>query len=324
LVVLSHVSACYYERQKSNFSINEWLPAAAIASAVRSCVPLFFMLTGYLLIRADIAVLPFWRRRISRLAIPWLFWSGVYIWHRKENLHDQISCLSMVRLFTTDGVYYHLWFLYPLLGVYLAIPFASALRQSKDTRLFHYAVALWFCSTAVLPTIGQSLTASTGFDCTIAFEFPAFTGFLGVAMAGPVIGELEQKRTNVALAGLVLAFGVGTTFGLTVWHAVVAGETTQKYFGYLRPEVLLASGALFYLLRVLLSKEQRAFKQLAGLSFGVYLVHPLVMELLAIRLMQRFPTGLVGIPIVFIFVSIASFLFVKLFSMVPILRHTVR
>jgi surface polysaccharide O-acyltransferase-like enzyme len=323
MVILTHCAAGYYDPPQACFNFNEWLPAAAVSASVRSCVPLFFLLAGYLLITEELNAVEFWKRRLSRVIVPWLFWSVIYLWHRRISHGNQISVPSMIRSFVVDDVYYHLWFFYPLIGVYLSIPFLSAFVNHRDTCLMQYALLLWFAATSLFPAIGTFLTEVTGYDCRVAFTFPAVTGFLGVSLAGFLIGNLSISRTRVIAASILLISCVSATFGLSVWEMCATGTPSQKYLSYLRPEVLLAAGAIFYLGRAYFTWDSALLSRLAPLTLGVYLIHPLVLEYLANPLYRWHPSGLAGMPVMFAFVSVVSFSISALIASVPLLRRTV-
>src|SRR5690554_5861581 len=103
----------------------EWQFANAIDSAIRWCVPVFFMLSGALLLtlKREDPIGEFLKRRLTKVIIPLIFWSGVYIAYKMFEQGESFTVGQMFEIFFTDDVYYHLWFLYVIIGLYIMAPF---------------------------------------------------------------------------------------------------------------------------------------------------------------------------------------------------------
>ena len=114
LVVGVHCNGYYFHKPALGIHSFDWLASATFASLCRICVPLFFILSGYLLLRVDVILFEFCRKRLRRIVLPLLFWSAIYLCLRVLLGTDRISLPSAVRLFYNAEVYYHLGFLYSL------------------------------------------------------------------------------------------------------------------------------------------------------------------------------------------------------------------
>lgn len=144
---------------------SEWWLANIADSASRVGVPLFLMLTGATLLArpygattgtpsssnntsnsAPIStVRQFYRRRLQRLALPVLAWSLIYLlwaqlkahWkHQPLALSDQLSGLL------SGHNYFHLWFIYLLLGLYATLPLWRFLWQQLTPQQQGYSTLL--------------------------------------------------------------------------------------------------------------------------------------------------------------------------------------
>ena len=77
-VVLLHVTApLLYKYGKTPMSY--WWTANIFDSAVRVCVPLFFMISGYFLLDKSEKLSRFITKRIKKVVVPLVIWSIVYI-----------------------------------------------------------------------------------------------------------------------------------------------------------------------------------------------------------------------------------------------------
>lgn len=324
LVVVVHASTYFFELHVPTYSSWPWLFAAAYGSLARVCIPLFFMITGYLLFRGDIEPLSFWHRRVSRLAVPWPVWSVIYLCHRRWMLGNDISFYSAVRLILVNEVYYHLWFLYSLFRVYIAIPFFAPIINLKSSLLLHVATAIWCVNTVILPPVTELLTERTGINCQLAVETPMFSGFLGFVLLGFTIGRMCITSARTILFILMLLLGLILTFFLTVHASVAVGSGDQRWFGYFCAGVVMAACGIFYLGRFLSKiSDHPVIRRTAAMTFGVYLVHPLMIEATLPLVKARLSNSIFGVPLLASIVLLLSFVAVYLLAKVPSVRRIV-
>ena len=118
LVVLHHVIA-YFETQKGLS-----FPMLTIVSS--TCVPLFILLSGALLIPKNENCKVFYSKRIKSVFIPFLFWIAFYTLFRllSPYLNNAESTILIYKNLIGIGgwPYYHLWYIYLILFLYLITP----------------------------------------------------------------------------------------------------------------------------------------------------------------------------------------------------------
>ena len=116
--------------------------AALVQGFVQIGVPLFFMLSGAFLLAQPIEKpSTFYRKRLPRLLIPLAVWLPLYYLYFFVKGADVAE--YALHLFWAKG-YFHLWFLPPLLGLYLVTPLLRKLieRVSRSRHLTLIAVGL--------------------------------------------------------------------------------------------------------------------------------------------------------------------------------------
>lgn len=155
--------------------------------ATRPCVNLFFMITGFLILpyKEDAGVMDFYRKRIPRVLFPLLVWGVVYAWLPfflgEKSLTDSFVAFVLSPIQQTDGI---LWYLFMLIGVYLAIPFLNAKIFTDDKYLRLY-LWLWIASSVTL-LVRKLIPYSLGVNpCEHSFDMLfAFAGYLGFLLSG--------------------------------------------------------------------------------------------------------------------------------------------
>ncbi len=76
MVVMLHVSAFYWDKIQPQ--TEQWRALNLFDSAVRSCVPLFFMLSGAFLLAKELPLNKLLGKNVLHLAVVWLVWSVLY------------------------------------------------------------------------------------------------------------------------------------------------------------------------------------------------------------------------------------------------------
>lgn len=164
LVLWQHASEYYYIGDNlsvihANIPMLTWMNSVA-----RICVPLFVMISGYLLLPVSTSTTTFFRRRFTRILFPWVFWCVAYAVYFMLRSGDGIAtCIASVcRIPLNYGVEVgHLWYIYMLIGVYLLAPIVSPwLRQCGKRELQGY-LALWMLTT-LLPYLHHAGIALWG------------------------------------------------------------------------------------------------------------------------------------------------------------------
>lgn len=250
-------------------------------------VPLFVMLSGALLLeptKADEPLSVFFKKRFNRIAFPMIFWSIIYfIW--SYYIHGKQLSLFNIAQGVIGGTYDHLWFLYLLIGLYAVTPILRILVKHIDRKKFTLLLSLWFVGTVLTPIIHTFTTLSFN---PLMFVFMDWVGYflLGTYLAKTKI------RSGLLYAALI--FGLLTAIIGDWLVTATLGHTYTGYFhGYLSFNMIIASAALFALLIAIppsraqtrLGSVNRVMHWIGQNTLGIYLLHMIVLETLAIGLL---------------------------------------
>lgn len=234
LVVVCH--ACDpFNCSTESASNPEFLRGGAFwGSMLRPCVPLFVMITGALLLPVrETSLGGFYKKRISRVLIPFLIWSVIYSlfpWFVRlltatpEAAKEIVltffpyasfmnggngpettlsAALGTVATIPFSFNYFtvHLWYVYMLIGLYLYLPVFSAWVEKVSMKTKCAFLAIWGV-TLVIPYMNVFLTPHLPFGSGYLFgtcswnafgTFYAFAGFNGYLLLGNVIAEISPK-----------------------------------------------------------------------------------------------------------------------------------
>src|SRR5665647_855009 len=123
-VIFIHVSSDYAPSSGTVSAYNFWV-GNLFDSASRFSVPIFVMISGALLLPKDYGISIFLKKRMTRLLLPFLFWSMFYIAHsihyeiQQGNKMGVMELARFVFVQFRDGSSLHLWYIYMINGLYL-------------------------------------------------------------------------------------------------------------------------------------------------------------------------------------------------------------
>ena len=278
LVLLDH--NCGVDRDLLSSSPMEWWYAGFLKSLSKVAVPLFLMISGFTLLKPIHSVRDFYLKRLKRIAVPYLFWCIVYLAVRVHIEDNQISLLSAIRLIWIGKVYYHLWFISLLVGIYVAMPFFCAMQHHpRCGNLTVVYVAIWFTYYHCIPPCANLLETVFNASFQPNFYLTFFSGYLGFAILGHWIGRgqwvLEPRNQFVILAGLVTTLGVIVLSKFAYQSNTLSHEAWGQFS---RPaNVVLAACVMGTIRRRCTSNTVPGWvRKTSQLTLVIYFVHPLV------------------------------------------------
>jgi surface polysaccharide O-acyltransferase-like enzyme len=264
-----------------------WWTSDVYRSIALVCVPLFIMLSGALLLqpsKVDEPIGVFFKKRWKRIGIPFLFWGAAYFAWSFFVYEKALNVTSIVQgVFA--GPYYHFWYLYILVGLYLLTPVIRVLVAHASWRTMKYFLVVWFVGTAIIPLFSLYTAISTQVSWFNGSVF-VVTGLVGYYILGAYAAKLQLRFSRLIL--LLAAGWFFTIFGTYVLVGAL-GESFSPYlldassFG-----VIFASTALFLLLAAIpnqtvetrFSRGNKVLKIISLNTLPIYLFHVMVMEAL--------------------------------------------
>ncbi len=305
-----------------------WVPRLYYVLS-RMGVPLFFMLSGYLLLRKQEPLSDFFLKRVRKVFIPFVIWSVVYMvfWNREfagVRFSAQAVARSLVRILRGPRAS-HLWFFYALFGLYLITPILRVFVARAAERDILYFCGVWLLAGPVLTWVEEFTVIRVGIDLRYV------TGYIGYFLLGYYLGVLRLERRVLAGGALFYFLGLGVTF-FGMRFAVKWGEHRDAFESYLSLGVVVMTVAAFVWLRWFGEQASGRVRQLAlamsRVSFGVYLIHVIVMEFVVAAGLEMMPSVPLW-PSIFLIPLVAGLVFglssvvVRIMQAVPVLRYAV-
>lgn len=220
----------------------------------------------------------FLKKRISKTAIPFLFWSivaGLFMAHITKTPMDWNILHIVDNIFNTRyfSIY---WFFIPLFAIYLSLPLISKIKEYQV--LFSYAIVVGIIFVFTLPLICSLLHITMN----SALIPPVISGYIVYVILGYMLNknDLSKKARNIiyimGILGWLMHF-IGTTVlseGLE--------EINGTFKGYTNLPCLMHATAVFVFFEYLDFKKifgplydrfEKIIFKCASCTFGIYLLH---------------------------------------------------
>jgi len=319
-VILLHLAATIVMDPELFGSVH-WHISNAINAATRWCVPVFVMLSGSLLLDPQKHLSPraFWTKRMSRLLPAILVWPAIYFAWRAFYWHEPITLGIIAHDVVIGRPYIHLYFVFLIAGLYLVTPFLARALGS---------LSLPEIRQLILIIAGLAIGANL-FDFLASSAFTMFVPYLAYYLGGWYCANILVARPRIC--GLAIGGAIIIITVLTALLVSVLGFDDRWSFYFCEdfsPTVMVMAVAIFMLtLRGSVpSRLETLAQQLAPWTLGVYLAHPIVVELLRYGYFHLVPILLrppYYVPVTFFMTCILTFGLIALMHQVPGLRRIV-
>ncbi len=253
-------------------------------SMVRWAVPIFLMISGSLFLRPEkkVPLKTLYGKYILRLAVALVFWNAVYAVFQGETTKERINLLIYGK--------YHMWYMYVIICLYMLLPIIRAIAMNK--KVVEYYLVFFAVITGVVP-IAQKVLIHFGIEIKeTSSDFSLVLGYAGYMLLGYYLASFElgfKLRRALYVLGALSVFG---TFAATTLLEYKSGGYFEYFFGDSTINVMISAAALFLAAKKFFEKRsqkkpsvlRRTISFVSKHSFGVYLVHVLVLELILDRL----------------------------------------
>lgn len=229
--------------------------------------------------------------------------------------------------------HFHMWYIPMLAGLYVLTPLLRQIARSDEhARLF---LALALVANFLLPWLSGTVSCFSGAAGSVltkvvdGFRLDFVLGYGAYYVLGYRLNRSERQVPSAllvlmaAVSALVIVLG---TWGILAY----TGSFTELMYGNMTANMLACSVALFMLARDGRVAAERLMGNgllsvLSRRSFGIYLVHPLVIGLLRDTLGLDWSTfgAAVGVPLVTLLTVAISLVLSVVLCKVPVIGRYV-
>lgn len=265
-----------------------WLMSLSIQVIAHWAVPVFFMLTGATLMnyREKYSTKEYFKRRFFRIVVPFLLWSTIYFaWKIKLNWMNYEGLRKFVSMYLNNGAEGIFWFFYPLFAIYLSMPVLSILTEERYKKQLYYMTGLAVAAFGFMPL----LPGIFGIEYSGALNPPIVGEYVMYVLLGWILrNENFSKKLRCGIYAMGV-FGAVSMFAGTIFLSLRDGVLNELLWGYTLYPTLFMACAIFLFFKhckwkaFQSEKTQKRLAKLSGASFGVYLIHIMVVNALVMN-----------------------------------------
>ena len=332
-IVFCHAAITYVSRDinSPNLYISVFLDCFRDFS-----IPIFVMLSGALLIGKKDTLVKFFKKRLSRLFIPFLFWALIYIIFASIYITHGFNLDYAIKILSgtagTLGV--HFWFVWMIIIAYVGIFIINKLLQIESIKNWNKQ---FITILALLSVIYIGMSHYQLFN-PYSPRLTYFISFLTYIVIGYFLAKCDFLEKRIDKKYLIMATAllfVGSYFWYIFCFVVPRSHMAHQFvrLGYFNLTILFMSANAFLLFKYLSKTNSfmemennslgKAFTFISNYSYGIYLVHYLVLYCIKINLIRyiNFTQGssLIWIPVLAILTTGISLIILEILDKIPYL-----
>ncbi len=280
-VIAMHCNSIVHGKTNST----AWTTSLVIECICYFAVPLFCMLSGATLMnyREKYDTKTFFKKRLLKVAIPFIFWAIIMFvwkihigWINIQSINTPIKFINAFFANKEEATYY---FMFIILGLYLTMPLLSLLAKKEYTKQLWFVVLLYFIFNAFLPNILGLFKIQLNTNLTVQLG-----GYVIFIILGYLLSTQNINKKYRILIYIGAVIGLIYRFVTTFYLSKQAGSVVKTTWGYTSWHAILLTAAVFLIIKnlnfekiITNSKVRNFITKMSGCSFGIYLIHKIVM-----------------------------------------------
>ena len=321
-ITLNHaVNRAYhvYEGQSAEFfsiPLGSTLFKTVVYVFSRIGVPLFLMISGALLFNKEINnaedIKKFYKHNLLSLLITseiWMFIMYWVIYIMEEHFHTESIFMSILGLletmfFVNQTTFHSMWYIPMILCIYLFLPFLIMIKNKVPKKIIMIPMAATLIYYYLIPTLNDIL-CGLGSSTFSVQEDVILPQYLLIVVVGYLVSKGALKNLNKYLLMIGAVFSFAVSVGI------------QMFLFSQKPDVILRYEFVGFFV---CAGIRPAVEGLSKISFGIYFVHIIIMEILRATTYSFLATK-ISQPMILIYLEVVSFIgsiiFIKLVSLIP-------
>lgn len=278
LVILYHSRYQIYNSVSDGAELSLFNRLCLNASFVigRLAVPIFFIISGYFSFPVKGDTFSFLKKRLLRIVLPlifWLFTYTIFFSNPKNYLYDLFNATYAPQI----------WYLYALIGITILLPIVSPYIVNATKKELYLYTTVWLLTLIFNGNNFESFMTINTNHQGMLFTNPltgllSFYGYFGYIVIGFFFRKFAFNKFvpfTLLIVGLSVLLLYTVIFNIPIKHAIA----------YCSVPNLFISSAIFLYAKQLFStmtlgKCYSCLNKVASLTFGIYLIHWMVFQLI--------------------------------------------
>lgn len=311
MVIIIHIANVYC-RSFGLISTKSYLISLIFNTICRVSVPIFFMISGSLLLDRSFNKEKYLKRVIKYVVLI-VAWDIIYLVWEYFYLGVTYDKLYMLII---DPYRAHLWFLYTILVLYAIQPLLKLIMDKSNNTVKIVLLIIW-----IIFSLASMLNPY------IAKSFTIFS-YIGYFIIGKYLYDFIKKydlrKYNLSLVLIMII-----CYSISIWMnyslSINLNQFYNLFFAYRTPFIMINSFALYVLIISNYRKDSlnKFVTGLSDLSLGVYLIHGIFLDVTVKVFIYSSINSLIGIPIFTIIIFVLSIISTYIIKKIKYLNYII-
>lgn len=284
LVIFNHTGNAGYKLFETRVDSPLYFAYMMASVFCKIAVPLFFMISGALLLQKEESYRELFKKRILRMVIVLLVISlPYYFWLQRAH---GVSILNFFTYIYGNSASTSLWYLYSYIGFLLILPFLRKMVKSMQNKDFIYLFVGYIIMVGILPTLEYcffdgNIRVHEQFQPVLFMSQSVFFGLMGYYFE--YVFEPKTSKVKIGIIGVcasltvILVTCIITHFKLIV-NCAGTVENSELFFNNF---IAIPTVTMYYLIkqfakRITNTKLQFVITLMGSAVFGVYLIEKFI------------------------------------------------
>lgn len=315
-VILDHVAIVATSVFKNSITVNDSILYYAIINSSHFAVPVFIMITGYLLLNPekDITINKIIQKYVSRMIIVLFTFGGFFAW---IEIIFVTRTIKISQIFTsiynviTGKTWDHMWYLYMLISLYLITPILRKFIYNSANKEIKYFLLLNLIFLSIISQL------KVFFNINIAFFIPIANIYPFYYILGYYVGNNNIKISKKTISASIIICLI-----ILILSAVKNVSDIADYHSLI---VIILSTSIFILAKDTSEYYKKHYgnilKLISRCSFGMYILHMFFINILYKFLkLNPFNYNSLILLVLFIIIFTASLVSSYILTKIPIVK----
>lgn len=319
IVVIDHIVVVAISQFSKQLTVNKAITYYSIRHIVHVCVPIFVMITGYLLLnpQKEIPLKNIVKKYVFKMVVVLFSFGTFYSWIELIFDSHKVSILQIPKAFYNvliGKTWDHMWYLYMLIGLYFIIPILKKFINNSTKKDLDYFLIVNIIFLSIFPMINNLFKINIGFTIPIATLYPLYL-VLGYYIGNDFI-KIKKKYLYL-IAGIDILVFISSSI-LDNKYGLLGFRRLGDY-----DSIFVLSLSVFVFLLVKQAKDfcdkhyNNTIKLISRCSFGIYIIHMFFINVLykVLKVNPLNHNSLIILPLsilIFVLSFIGSFILTKI------------
>ena len=222
-------------------------------------------------------------KRIFKFIFILAIWSLIYYFGIEKWKNNGIFTFIINTIFNPNMTSRHLWFMYAIIGIYIALPFIQSMAKNLTKEQENLFLILWMIISGGVVIYVPLAKELLNFSVDVIYPTPIIgaTYYLGYFVSGYILyNRFNEKKESNKIKKInlycILTYICSTLVSALGMYflSIKNGKVYDIFTWYRSIFIVLSAFSIFILIVVNENKfKNKIILKLSSLSFGVYLIH---------------------------------------------------